>query len=430
MSHSFIANSPNPHCLRILHLSDILFEEKPGGSRQVARELLREQVKGGHDATLLVSRAISGTPQRWRDPECGNIAQYDKGKSPAEWIRNGREACAQLLTQAAQEGKPFDIVHTHFAYAAVGPLRAVAGAIPHIRSFYGPWDVEGYVEDSSAAREASGWKKPLLFARALAKRQYRHRVEADNLSASARVVILSEQSRGEVGDFGYCPNHVVKIPGGVNRSRFNVAVSDPEARSKARARVGLPEDAFPLLLSIRRLVPRMGLENLVAAFPNVRAVFPKAKLVIGGRGPLIESLEAQVRTLGVSDAVTFAGFIAEEEVVDYYRGADLFVLPTLSLEGFGLVTVESLACGTPVVATPVGAIPEVLGDLEKRLLTTGTGADAVASTILAFCQAKINGEAWARDLSAERLCAYVDARYTWAKHAHDVEAVYRSVLTK
>ena len=97
---------------------------------------------------------------------------------------------------------------------------------------------------------------------------------------------------------------------------------------------GLPEDAFPLLLSIRRLVPRMGLENLVAAFPNVRAVFPKAKLVIGGRGPLIESLEAQVRTLGISDAVTFAGFIAEEEVVDYYRGADLFVLPTLSLEGF------------------------------------------------------------------------------------------------
>ena len=168
VSHSFIANSPNPHCLRILHLSDILFEEKPGGSRQVARETVcvsrsregmmppcwfHEQSQGHHNAGVIQSAVISRS--------------MIKGKVPAEWIRNGREACAQLLTQAAQEGKPFDIVHTHFAYAAVGPLRAVAGAIPHIRSFYGPWDVEGYVEDSSAAREASGWKKPLLFARAL-----------------------------------------------------------------------------------------------------------------------------------------------------------------------------------------------------------------------------------------------------------------------
>ncbi|MBC7807507.1 MAG: glycosyltransferase family 4 protein [Akkermansiaceae bacterium] len=409
--------------LRILHLSDILFEEKPGGSRQVARELLREQIKAGHDATLLVSRSAPGAPQQFRDAEYGNVVQYDKGGDPTAWVRNGREACEKLLREAARENKPFDVVHTHFAYAALGPLQAIKNSMPHVRTFHGPWDTEGFVEDTANAR-----KNPIVLAKALLKRRMRFGIEQANLRSAAAILTLSGVFQNELRRFGIDPEKATIIPGGVNRDRFNVEVDDSEARIKARARVGLPEATFPLLLSIRRLVPRMGLENLLTSFPRVREVFPFARLVIGGRGPLDEALRTLATSLGIADAVTFAGFIPDDQVTDYYRGADVFVLPTLSLEGFGLVTVESLACGTPVIATPVGAIPEVLGSLEERLLTNGTDARALSDAVLRYFQAKKSGEAWATNLSAKRLSGYVDDRYTWAKHAHAVEAVYRRIL--
>ncbi|RYG93912.1 MAG: hypothetical protein EON58_17375, partial [Alphaproteobacteria bacterium] len=226
--------------LRVLHLSDLLFEEKPGGSRQVARELLRELNKAGHRTTLLVGTQSEGEDKRRIDPDQGEIVQYYKGASPTEWIQNGRAAAERTLASAEKEGRPFDIIHTHFAYSAVGPLRAVAGRIPHIRSFYGPWDAEGWVEDSGLTRNAPLWKKPLLFTRAVIKRKYRHSVEAQNLAASKYAIILSEQSRGEVEEFGYSAQNVVKIPGGVNRDRFQVQIDNPRARIEARASVQLP----------------------------------------------------------------------------------------------------------------------------------------------------------------------------------------------
>lgn len=409
--------------LRILHLSDILFEEKPGGSRQVARELLREQIKAGHDATLLVSRAATGTPQKFRDPEYGHVVQYEKGDSPAAWVRNGRTACETLLREAHEQNRPFDVVHSHFAYAALGPLQAIRNSMPHVRTFHGPWDTEGFVEDT-----ANAGKNPVVWAKAFLKRRMRFGIEQENLKTAAAILTLSGVFQSELRRFGVPPEKATIIPGGVNRDRFSVDVADVDARSKARARIGLPSGDFPVLLSIRRLVPRMGLENLLTAFPHVREAFPKARLIIGGRGPLEEALKAQAKSLGIADAVMFAGFIPDEQVADYYRSADVFVLPTLALEGFGLVTVESLACGTPVIATPVGAIPEVLGDLEQRLLTKGTDAAALSDALLSYCRAKVAGEAWTAKLSAKPLVAYVDERYTWAKHARAVESVYRRTL--
>ncbi|MBC8140559.1 MAG: glycosyltransferase family 4 protein, partial [Armatimonadetes bacterium] len=388
----------------------------------------REQTLAGHEPTILVGRQIPGAPETWHDALRGTIVQYDKGASPPAWLKNGREACTKLLQSAKDAGKPFDLLHTHFAYAAVGALQSANGSLPHVRSFYGPWDAEGFVEDMGQVQKSAAWKKPLLHGRALLKRHYRREVEADNLRQSHQVIILSEQSRGEVLEFGYTPANIHKIPGGVNRERFFVDTANPDARQEARGRAGLPAEAFPLLLSVRRLTTRMGLENLIAALPTVREAFPRTHLVIGGRGNLRESLEAQANALGVADAVTFAGFIADDKIVDYYRGADAFVLPTLALEGFGLVTVEALACGTPVIGTPTGATPEILRGIDERLLSAGTEPAHLADSITAFCAARLTPGSWASDLSAKKLCDFVDAHYTWKKHAMSVEKVYRQVL--
>jgi glycosyltransferase involved in cell wall biosynthesis len=166
------------------------------------------------------------------------------------------------------------------------------------------------------------------------------------------------------------------VPGGVDTRRF------VPARNRDALRRGLGfSDAGPVLFTLRNLEPRMGLEELVAAMPAIVARHPHACLVIGGHGPLEERLRAAARAHGVAEAVAFAGFIAEELLPAYYAAADLFVLPSLALEGFGLVTVEALACGTPVLGSRVGATPELLAPLDAGLLLDDVTPAAIATGV-------------------------------------------------
>jgi glycosyltransferase involved in cell wall biosynthesis len=121
----------------------------------------------------------------------------------------------------------------------------------------------------------------------------------------------------------------------------------------------------------------MGVDTLIWAVGAVREALP-LMLVIGGQGALRAELEARVHREGLADHVSFVGHIPEPDLPRYYQAADCFVLPTRALEGFGLVTVEALACGTPVLGTPVGATPEILTPLAAELLTEDASAESLA----------------------------------------------------
>ncbi|RRJ31579.1 glycosyltransferase [Halocatena pleomorpha] len=140
----------------------------------------------------------------------------------------------------------------------------------------------------------------------------------------------------------------------------------------------------PIIVTFRRLKPCVGVDLLINAMESVVETHPDALLLIGGKGYLRETLEQQVHTLGLDENVRFLGFVPEAELPTYYAVADCSVVPTKELEGFGLSTIESLSCGTPVVATPVGANPEVLGQFDQQLVCESVSATAVATTISQF----------------------------------------------
>ena len=146
-----------------------------------------------------------------------------------------------------------------------------------------------------------------------------------------------------------------------------------------RERLGIPTDTL-LLLSVRRLEPRMGLEELLLATRRL-VDSRKVTLALVGSGSLLQQLHRLCEELGLEGTVRFAGRAADHEVVDWYQAADLFVLPTAAYEGFGMVTAEALACGTPVVGTPVGANPELLNPLDPRLVSRGNDAVSLAKAI-------------------------------------------------
>ena len=393
--------------MNILFLADAVFDDIPGGSRVVARELACGLAGRGHQVTILAAHQTPGTPS---DTHIGavRVVRYPGAGDPLAFVREGRRACARLWAE-----RPFDVVHTHFAYAALGPLQAVPASVPRVRTFHGPWDEEGWLEDSHR-RGLVGTVK------AHVKRRLRYQVERASLAGSARVLTLSECFRQMVVErYGVPLGKVESIPGGTDTDRFQ-PVMDKQA---VRQRLGLPLDRT-LLLSIRRLAPRMGLDNLLRALPAVVARRPDALLLIGGKGPERAPLERLIAELGLEAHVRLLGFIPDDALAAHYQAADLFVLPTLALEGFGLVTVEALACGLPVVGTPVGATPEILEGLDKRLVAPGIAPDALAQAILGF----LDGD-WSADLTPERLHRFVAQHYTWDQHIADTEKVYHSLLS-
>jgi glycosyltransferase involved in cell wall biosynthesis len=137
-----------------------------------------------------------------------------------------------------------------------------------------------------------------------------------------------------------------------------------------------------VLLAVRRLVRRMGLEVLLEAFARVHRARPDARLLIGGTGPLEAELRAQAERLGLSGAVGFLGRLDDAALVRHYQASDLTVVPTVALEGFGLITVESLASGTPVVGTREGGTAEILMPFSPQLVVAPGDAPALASAVL------------------------------------------------
>ena len=120
---------------------------------------------------------------------------------------------------------------------------------------------------------------------------------------------------------------------------------------------------------VGRLIANKGPQYLIEAAPALLTTCPHAEIVIVGDGPMKPALEARAQTLGIQDKVTFLG--ARRDVADVLRGCDVFVRPSL-MEGMPLTVLEAMACGVPVIATPVGGTPEVVEHEYTGLLVPPT----------------------------------------------------------
>jgi glycosyltransferase involved in cell wall biosynthesis len=395
--------------LNILFLADAVFKDKPGGSRMAAHELAVRLVDLRHRVTFLVGRQEPSSPSdEWNGKF--RIIRYPGAGNATAYIREGKAACLQLLS-----GEKFDVAHTHFAYSAKGPIAVLPNDVAKVRTFHGPWDEEGWVEEVSSSTGLVGRLKATI------KRRLRYRVELESLRASQRIIVLSECFRKDVVErFGIDAAKVIRVPGGADTVRFK-PVPD---RLSARAELNVPLDR-PILFTVRRLAARMGIDNLILALPEVAKLYPNVLLLVGGKGPAREYLESLVQLNGLTNNVRFLGFISDAQLPRYYQAADLFVLPTIALEGFGLVTAEALASGTPVLGTPVGATPELLAPIDYRLIASGITPAALAEGVK-NCLSCIREGAWPSDM----LASYAREQFDWDRNALATQTIYESAISE
>ena len=359
--------------------------DRPGGLTRYLRDL-RDTLEGaGLDTRTLVMGPATDVP--------GSVTVVaDEGDSLL------RRLLGYSRAARAERARQHGVVDVHFALFAYWPVRwGALRSLPLVVHFHGPW-----------AGESSSSAKRLDLA-VLVKRQ----LERSLYGRAHQLVVLSQAFKQLlVHDYAVAPWRVRVIRPGVDLVRFS------PGRVAARTRLGHGDRQ--VVFTARRLVERMGLSVLLQAWAQLEHHADRM-LLIAGEGPLRASLEQQASALGVASSVRLLGQISDDDLVEHYRAADLCVLPSLSLEGFGLAAVEALACGTPVVTTDVGGLPEVVSGLDGSLVVPADNPSALAARMTA---------ALAGDVPSAERCRGHAETFTWASASEGNQQAYSAAAAE
>lgn len=216
---------------------------------------------------------------------------------------------------------------------------------------------------------------------------------------------------------------IVMVRNGVDPAVFHPGI-DPR---EIRARHGL--GAAPTIVTVGRVVPRKGQDQLIAALPRVRESVPDARLVVVGEGRRRRRLQRRVRRGGIT-GVVFAGRVSWSELPAYYCAGTVFAHPNrtrwagLEQEGFGVVFLEAQACGIPVVAGRSGGSPEALVDGVTGLLVNGRDADDIVQALIRL----LDSEVAARMGHAAR--EWIERSWSWDVIVEEFARDLRTVVTR
>ncbi|MDI7274807.1 MAG: glycosyltransferase [Anaerolineae bacterium] len=316
---------------------------------------------------------------------------------------------------ATSEGASYDLIHSHYWLSGWVALQLREGwRAPVVQMFH----TLGRLKDVAASDEQP--------------REARERtdVEAEIMRRANRVVAATPADRGQMIELcGADPARITVIPPGVDLELFR-----PIPRHEARAYVGLAACRDRMLLFVGRLDPVKGLNVLFEALCLLlRELLPGGEggvclAVIGGDSESAEALRDEAVCLdevreryGLSEMVAFLGSRSQDTLPYYYCAADVCVMPSL-YESFGLVALEAMACGTPVVASRVGGLPHLVGDGETGLLVPENDPAALAEALkLLLSQPGLRERLGARALEVAR-------EYSWERVASECLLLYQEVL--
>lgn len=281
------------------------------------------------------------------------------------------------------------VVDRHFSLFG-RPALGRRGRLPSVAHFHGPWAAESAASgESPAAVRAKYWVERLRF------------LDID------RFVVLSEHSARLLRtDYGVDADRIRVIAPGVDLARFTV----PAERGSDR----------PTVLCVRRLENRMGIDRLIAAWPAVASAHPDARLLVVGEGTQESALRALAASSPASASIEFLGRVDDARLRSLYAAATVSVVPTVALEGFGLIALESCAVGCPPVVTDCGGLPDAVAGLDPSLIVPAGDADALAARLTTALDGVVPG--------AEACRAHAE-RFSWDSAAAEHVELYREVAS-
>jgi len=383
------------HGLRIAHLT-ATFPPYPGGAGNTAFRFAREQAGRGHHVEVFTA------DQQGEPPDPGAMRVHRA--APALAIGN-----APLIPALARlEG--FDVVHLHYPFifgselTLLGRLRRRAreqALLVHYKN-----------------RLVGKGPRGMLFE------AYEHTVAPVLIRAADRVCVLSADHASSVSYLRRAgeraPEKLIEMPNGVDTELFAPGGDDAGLRTRLGIPPGALVGAFVATLDRAHHFKRLDVAIGALARPGTEGVH----LLVAGGGDLLEGFRARAREAGVGERVHFLGAVPHAELPAVLRAADIFLLTTEPPESFGIVLIEAMACGLPVVATDYPGVRAVVAEGETGLLVPRGNTEAVAAAIAHLTELGESGRRTLGEAGRKR----AEREWAWPRLVERMDAAYAEAL--
>ena len=387
--------------MKILMLSWEYPPRVVGGISRVVHDLSHKLVKDGQDVTVVTY--MDGDTPYFEDDDGVKVHRVDNFMiAPNNFIDWVMQLNFNMVAKAGEiinkEGK-FDVIHAHdwlAAYAA--KTLKTSYDIPMICTIH-----------ATEAGRNNGIRTDM--------QKYINDTEWLLTYEASEVIVNSNYIKSEIQRlFGLHFEKINVVPNGVNLNNFNNVYRDYDFRRR------FAMDNEKIILFMGRLVYEKGIQHLISAMPKILDHYHDVKLVIAGKGGMLDELKAQVNNLGISQKVYFAGYLNSKDVQKMYRCADISVFPS-TYEPFGIVALEAMLAGVPVVVSDIGGLNEIVEHGVTGMKSYAGNPNSIADSILTL-------------LFDHKLCdqvvknakAKVKAEYNWSKITSDTFFTYQKAI--
>ena len=375
-----------------------------GGISKVVYDLSHKMVKEGNEVTVITYKEGDNVKYYENDKgvEVYRVDNYMiRPNNFIDWIMQLNFNMITKANEIINKNGKFDVIHAHdwlVAYSAKSikesyniPLISTIHATESGRNSGIHDETQRYINDSE-------WM--LTYE-------------------SSEVIVNSNYMKNEVQRlFGLPYDKINVIPNGVNLQLFSNVNVDYDFRRQYAM------DNEKIILYVGRLVYEKGIQNLIAAMPKILDRYHDSKLIICGRGGMIDELREQVKYLGIENKVYFAGYCDSKKMQKMYKCADVAVFPS-TYEPFGIVAIESMLSGTPTIVSDVGGLNEIIEHGVTGMKSYAGNANSIADSVLAL-------------LFDSKLCANISQNaikkvkenYNWSKITDSTYYVYQLAIGK
>lgn len=322
-------------------------------------------------------------------------------------ITDAHEANSRITARAetlVQEHGPFDLIHAHDWLMALSAF--------HFKHEY-KWPLLATIHATERGRSGGQVHDPV--SGAIDHFEWQLCYEA------WRVIVTSRYMARQLQEFFQLPRGKIDIvPNGIDLSAYRSV----DAGSLVHFRRRFARDGEAIVFFVGRLVHEKGVQTLVQAAPRVLSEFPNVRFVIAGRGPMHAQLQSLALQLGVAKHFNFVGFVSDEDRDRLYQVADVAVFPSL-YEPFGIVALEAMAAGTPVVASDTGGLAEVVDARETGLVHGPGDPESLAEALRYILRYPDEAAVWARNAQRK-----VHTLFSWDNVARETLRVYERIVSE
>ena len=372
-----------------------------GGISRVVYDLSHRLIKDGHEVTVVTYR--DGEVPYYEDDKGVKVYRVDnymiQPNNFIDWVMQMNFNMVAKASEIIQKEGKFDVIHAHDWLVA-----NAAKTLKH--SFDIP--IVATIHATEAGRN-SGIREP--------NQKYINDTEWMLTYEANEVIVNSNYMKSEVQRlFGLPFEKINVVPNGVNLNKFTGMDRDYSFRRKYAM------DNEKIILYVGRLVYEKGVQHLIAAMPKILSNYNDAKLIIAGRGGMMDELRAEASNLGLNDKIYFTGYLNSKQVQKMYKCADVAVFPS-TYEPFGIVALEAMLAGVPTVVSDVGGLDEIVTHGVDGMKSYAGNANSIADSVTAL----LYDHQLATNVS-KKAKQKVKDQFNWEKIAQDTHFTYEKAI--